>query len=64
MVALPLNTVLIVAVDDTTAEPQVKAETEAVVVVVVVSLLFLQATRMQTVMSKPTPDKSINFFIF
>ena len=63
MVALPLNTVLIVAVDDTTAEPQVKAETEAVVVVVV-SLLFLQATRMQTVMSKPTPDKSINFFIF
>lgn len=64
--ALPLNTVLTVAVDDTTAEPQVKAETEAVVVVVVVPsvlLLFLQATRMQTVISKPTLDKSINFFM-
>lgn len=69
IVALPLNTVLTVAVDDTTAEPQVKAETEAVVVavvvvvVVVVSLLFLQATRMQTVISKPALDKSINFFM-
>ena len=70
MVALPLNTVLTVAVDDTTAEPQVKAETEAVVVVVVVvvvvpsvELLFLQATRMQTVSSKPDPAKSINFFM-
>jgi hypothetical protein len=68
-VALPLNTVLTVAVDDTTAEPQVKAETEAVVVVVVVvvvpsvELLFLQATRMQTVSSKPDPTESINFFM-
>jgi hypothetical protein len=62
IVALPLNAVLTVAVDDTTAEPQVRAETEAVMVVVV-SLFFLQATRMQTVMSKPTLDKSINFFM-
>jgi hypothetical protein len=51
-----------VAVDDTTAEPQVNAETEAVVVPSVL-LLFLQATRMQIAISRAVPDKSINFFM-
>jgi hypothetical protein len=61
-VALPLNTVLMVAVDDTTAEPQVNAETEADVEPSVL-LLFLQATRMQIAIIKLVPDKSINFFM-
>jgi hypothetical protein len=51
-----------VAVDDTTAEPQVKADTEADVVLSVL-LLFLQATRMQIAITKPVPDKRINFFM-
>jgi hypothetical protein len=62
IVALPLNAVLTVAVDDTTAELQVKAETEAVVVPSD-PLVFLQATRMHTVMSMHTLDKSNNFFM-